>query len=60
MCENVDKEEFKVPVKSVETLKEVHDEVKSLQDYINELLAQLGSVKEQMSVLEIEIEALRN
>ena len=60
MCENVDKEEFKVLVKSVETLKEVHDEVKSLQDYINELLAQLGSVKEQMSVLEIEIEALRN
>lgn len=60
MCENVDKEEFKVLVKSVETLKEVHDEVKSLQDYINELLAQLGSVKEQISVLEIEIEALRN
>ena len=60
MCENVDKEEFKVLVKSVETLKEVHDEVKSLQDYINELLAQLGSVKEQIAILEIEIEALRN
>ena len=34
--------------------------MKSIQEYINELLAQLGSQKEQINILQIEIEALRS
>ena len=55
-----DKEQFRVLLKSIDTLKKVYLEIERLWKYIDELLAKIKELEDEIARLKAELEALRN
>ena len=55
-----DRVQFRVLLKSIETLRKIYNEIEKLWDYIDELLKKIKDLQDEVARLAAELDALRN